>query len=275
MPQNIKQKVSFKNPPVIEVSATVQFADLPQDWALTNLEKVRAAVGVNDYPKIEFKPPLGKLVPLQIPNELSFKLSSDQEFEFPRIWLMSEDETHLIQIQNDRLSFNWRKLPESSNADYSKFDLVWKKFKDGCVGLDNLIKQEVGQHLQVQAIELAYLNSIPFKAFGGVEKIDTCMKHFISHSDAELIGVPTQINFLWEFNLQGTILKAQGLTIKDPNTGDQVLRFDLVTRKFSPSPIKVDSSEFEDWFDIAHDRIIDSFVSLTADTMHEKWGKYS
>ena len=45
-----------------------------------------------------------------------------EETETPRLWLMNEEESRLLQLQQDRLVVNWRKLP--SDTPYPHYQSI-------------------------------------------------------------------------------------------------------------------------------------------------------
>lgn len=270
----------FKKPPVIEVVATVQFAELDNVMLLGNTESLHKAFG-EKFKRIMPKMPLGKCVipgvTEETPNHLSLAFMHEDHFQFPRIWYLSADETHLIQFQSDKLVFNWRKVgpdPETENSTYSTFESkVWTHFDRALKALNGLIVDRTGTALKIEAAELAYINSIPFKDFGGPANLHNCIKG-LSLPSLEWQEPTKIVNFMWISNYDKySTFTVQGLTGSDKMSGDAVLRLDLTTKGAFPNTIAPDSQMLHNWFNDSHLNIVNSFEKITDPTMHTKWGK--
>lgn len=103
----------YDNPPVNEVVIGIQFEPI----ALTG-----AHVGVfweelrSEFPKASEQPALESRIEALQPPHFSAPKFEYLSWRGSRHWLISADDVQLIQIQADRLFYNWRRGPH--NAPY-------------------------------------------------------------------------------------------------------------------------------------------------------------
>ena len=74
-----------------------------------------------------------------------------------RHWFTSEDDVQLIQIQADRLIYNWRRGP--NNATYPHFEALQDKFNEIGEKWDGFLANR-GQKLRITQWEVSYINHI-------------------------------------------------------------------------------------------------------------------
>lgn len=262
----------FKNPPVIEVAASIQFADLEGSKILANLEYFWTKLGKDQYPIIEFKQPKSKMSDNQA--GFSFAVVNDHDdYPPPRIWFASEDKQRLVQLQPDRLSFNWRKL-EPENACYSSYEIVWNNFHASLTALAAFAKDKLGKSIESDLLELLYINMVPFSDFGGMANIERLLPS-ISYSKfpTTFLDTPNVLNFVWDIpsNDGKSSLKVQGLTASNLVTGEPFLRLDLQQRGAVAAVFDNKAEEIHNWFDEAHLRIVNTFKEITGPEMHKIW----
>jgi len=117
--------VKFSNPPVVEVACSVLFKTLPSFRA--------AHVGLfwqgirEAFPRLEEAPPIPPIL------EGAPNLQPQVQFELAHIppmrrsWLLNNDGSNLIQIQQDRFIFNWKKVGDADR--YPSYSVVIKEFE--------------------------------------------------------------------------------------------------------------------------------------------------
>lgn len=262
----------FKNPPVVEVVAGIQFADLNAVEFFSSIESLWITLGKDFYVSREIKQPLSKLDE-DGQNRLRFVQSND-DFMPPRMWFLSKEKEFLVQVQADRLIFNWRKLSDAEDGCYSNYETkVWAHFDKAITQLDKYVQTKLGQKLLIEAMELSYYNAIPFDDFGGPKNIHACIKGMNWTALDNPALEPDTVHFLWgvPFN-RFSNLQIQGLTGRNLVSGDPILRFDISSKGAVPEPFEYKDSQFRSWFDESHTQITSSFAALTTDEMHKKWG---
>ena len=97
----------YGQPPVVEVALAIQFKSAI-GFRSFDLGKV-AACWSDTLPEVSERPPLGPMAVEFAGPAVAFKVS--EETETPRLWLMNEPGSQLLQLQQDRLVVNWRRLP--------------------------------------------------------------------------------------------------------------------------------------------------------------------
>ena len=150
-----KDILAFKRPPVIEVALAVQFA--PDTLNEFNVLSLRESVkdrfpGLEKYPP---RPPIGEgFVPQQQP-QVQFEMIITPPM--PLYWFVSQDSTMLIQVQQDRVAFNWRRTaPED---EYPLYETLREEFVPMLNAIQELVAAE-GRELSCNWCEVTYINHI-------------------------------------------------------------------------------------------------------------------
>ena len=100
----------YDQAPVVEVALAIQFKSAI-GFRSFDLGKV-AACWSDTLPEVSERPPLGPMAVEFAGPSVAFKVS--EETETPRLWLMNEQGSQLLQLQQDRLVVNWRRLPSDT-----------------------------------------------------------------------------------------------------------------------------------------------------------------
>lgn len=135
----------YEHPPIDEVAIGVQF----QRLGAFN----QAHIGLiwheirDRYPKTQDHPPVISFNPLEGPTV----------FPMPaglfRTWLISEDDSMVLQLQPDRLIHNWRRRP---GVDYPRFEHLSGTFVEHLARFQRLIGP-----CELSQIEVTYVNWLP------------------------------------------------------------------------------------------------------------------
>lgn len=269
-----KNRPKFSNPPVVEVVAIAQFSELNEKAFFLNVGKLWDKLGKESFPYLEYKNKAPSLSHESGGVHLEL-IKGESDFQFPRIWLESEDKGFVMQIQSDRLSLSWRELDRESLSSYSSYERVWASFSNSMRQLSAFAEEHCGSALEVNFLHLAYINVIPFSDFGGAENIHKCIPSVSSENIPSYLGTSEAINFLWDIPIKqnGSRFKIQGVTGADNNTGDRLLRLDLLQRGVVGISLDEEFAAMQSWFDEAHLNIVNTFQDVTSDYMHkEKWG---
>lgn|GEM_PF-7094988 len=119
--------INFARPPVTELVLGVQFSE-----SIVDLDVV-AAFGLRtkaELPRREHHGPLARttesFAPAPSARRIAFEVM--RGFELPRTWFISDDEREVVQMQADRLIFNWRRMtPDDDYPRYARLRPIFER----------------------------------------------------------------------------------------------------------------------------------------------------
>lgn len=262
----VKTLVKFSNPPVVEVVCGQQFATI-REWRSHHYGLFWQTLE-GDLPVVEDKPPL------PTGFELPLGPASPPKFEYmdsflPRVWFHSQDRRKMVQVQNDRLLFNWRKSGEDHN--YPSFEVVKREFDKYSSKFSDFLKSAGFAPLNTNQYEVTYVNHIGpkngFAQFGNDELFADHKRHTAKD---RLLGPTESINLRWTYAMPkgwGRLTAhAQTAFLPDVNN-EKIIRFDVTARGW-PGP---GTKEREEWFLMAHEWITRGFTEMTSPDAHKLW----
>ena len=185
-----------------------------------------------------------------------------------RLWFVSDDESHLIQFQHDRLVSNWRKRSQGNN--YPHYDQIVQKYADYFAKLDGLIQKYSVSGLSANQSEVTYVNIIPVASFSEL-------------SDWLNVSVPESVEFeTVGLNYSQTLKSAEGLPVArlyadlksvyvESSPREKAIKLSL-TAKGAPSGADLHSCL--SFLSFCHEHIVWHFSDLCTDQANKKWGRY-
>lgn len=272
------QLPSFARPPLNEVVVSVQFesitgmhpAHMGHLW-----DRFR-----KHFPKVQYHPPIDPAVE-RIGARVPFTATASivEGYPPPRLWFLSDSETDLIQVQQDRFIRNWRQL-KSENV-YPRFSAhIRPKFIEDLKQFASFLSDEGLGSIKANQCEVTYINHIES---GEVWK---------THEEFSKVFT----------GIQPTLLKDSGLFLEDAkfalrqlikNSNGQFLGrlhisaepafrmrdqrpiyvLTLVARgqPFGDAQDSVDS--IMHFIDVGRDLIVRSFTEITSVELHALWGR--
>jgi uncharacterized protein (TIGR04255 family) len=265
VPDRTDELPRFADPPVIEVLIAVQFAS--PAWSVLDVGEYRGRVR-SRFPREQSMPP-------SPPSSMSerFAVPPESAIEFriptmPRVWLLTEPEDELIQVQEDRFAFNWRKS-ESVDREYPWFGYVRRQFIE-------LLREFVNQ-----------------VADGDIEKLrpDWCEVSYINHIEVAHRDVASVLRSVRAVELPAAgdredLQLVERFVIRDASgvpTGRFILACVPAFRRSDGSPIveltltarsQVAGGGWrgiEAAVEDGHRRIVQTFADVTTDEMHTRW----
>ncbi len=266
MPQSAD--ILFTRSPVVEVALAVYF----EPWlALSTVQlgllghriQARLPVVTEQAPM----PPLADVLPGEPePQAREFPLFP------PRMWFASEDQTALVQLQFDRMVFNWRRRDGAEEYPHyaTVFERFWVEFSELRSAL-----QEVGiRPPEVGTCELTYVNHVlagdGWTEHGELDRLFT----FVGGLDV----LPTVEDA--DIRLRFVIPDAAGrpagrLHFRAQAAARATDRRKLyaVTLTSRTWPAGHDDGDVRAAFDAAHAFALKAFTSLTTPRMHTAWGR--
>jgi uncharacterized protein (TIGR04255 family) len=259
----------YRDPPIDEVVIAVQF--LPIEGLLdTHIREFWREIQA-EYPVAENQPRL------EGPIESVDETPIAPTIQFPvgmalqgRMWLISETDDFLVQVQNTRFMQNWRRR----KTPYQHFDqlhqLFWKNFR---TFREYLMSNNLPQP-KIQQAEVTYINWLP----------DSSLTDFFLPARAVRIDIlgterePQDQSWSARYSLPNNLEMVQRLYIQcQPAIRAQPphargAQFALVFRGARASGIE--DSEVEDIVDLARVVIVETFTELTTESAQTTWERF-
>ena len=249
---------SFKNPPVIEVVCGIVFEAI-KGFKAHHLglfwQKVQ-----DEFPECEHAARLG-LDPATEPLDLVNYL--------PRVWFINEEQNRLIQLQDDRFFFNWRRVKEKEA--YPRYSTIIEAFKVNFRVFQEFLKEEDLGSVNLKECELTYINHIPKgEGWESLRDINGVFRDIAWDSIGE--------RFLPEpLHIRGQII----FPLPD-DKGTLKLTLEHGKRRSDNWPVLIlhnsarglgQHKSMEDvwkWFEVVHEWIVRGFADLTSPTIQKE-----
>jgi uncharacterized protein (TIGR04255 family) len=262
----------FRKPPVTEVVQGIQFLPV----ALTPVHQGLFYQSVREqFPKLNVVP---ALLPVVERFDLDGSGASPPPPEFiigapqlaHRMWFVSADELNLIQVQNDRLLFNWRHQPHT--PDYPHYQHVRYGFEEAFVKFQKLVSDEKLGEFTVTMAELSYFNQIVPPSDVGLDRPDRIFAWWPDTS-ASAMGRQEIISFSMQRRLtaeDGSPIGRLYANVSPAPVPDRppFYALELTVRGYPVGPGLEGALVLHD---LAHEAIVTTFAAMTTSEMHDLW----
>lgn len=249
----------------------MQFANPVLDG--TSILRDLVPVLSKDFPKTEIlaaTPPMGEEFTPSANPGLSFELiGQNPEYRF---WFISEDDTELVQVQANRLTFNWRR---GENQDsYPRYEKLRERFIDTCSKFTAVLSGKESEP-RVDWCEVSYLNPLPSHNEDGTRKELSTMLTRFAAQDLSLVGPPEDAALHERFLLYrddvpiGRLIVNLSPILTGGNGPGEANLLRLTARGLAPEPNLRGAVSFLDY---GREVIVTTFRDITTPEMHEKWG---
>ncbi len=259
--------MKFDTPPVVEVVCGVQFNQL-QEWKSHHYGLFWQTVN-EAFPVVEDKAPLLMGLELPLGPATPPKLEFLESF-LPRVWFHSEDRCQMIQVQNDRFLFNWRKA--DNETSYPSFEVVKAQFDQHFSKFDNFVTQAGMALLTPNQYEVTYVNNITKdNGFGELGNDALFTDHSRNEVNGRFLGQTESINLRWTYTLPndwGRLTAHAQTAFMIEQNNEKIIRFDVTARGW---PGDASKSAKEAWFALAHEWITRGFAEMTTPAAHKYW----
>jgi len=267
----MRAPVKFTLPPVFEVACGVLFSS-PQSLQTSHIgafwETVRA-----DFPRVEEAPPLPSVVEGDGSNLAAFEFLTMPPLR--RTWMFSSDGRNLIQLQQDRFLFNWKRADDGDA--YPSYEAVIEQFEQHLSGFMAFCRQLGVGEIDIRQFELIYVNHITnSNGLGNVGLNSLLVDHIRDRSDGRFLPEPEGFSWATTYLLPDSFgrLHVQAQTAVSMPARDKIVRLDLTARGLSPDTSAMGRRQ---WFDVAHEWITQGFADITSPVLHatDIWGRTS
>jgi len=272
-PTASSRQVDFDNPPLNEVVFSVQFDG-----------EVIDEVGVLSefWPKIQGGFPRHEKHPALPPARESFEVpppAPEVQFQLmqgvppQRYWFLSEDATLIVQVQADRLMFNWRQVVGDEEYPHydrlaPQFDAVLETFL-GCPALNV-------DSASVDWVELQYVNPIETQGEGQTHgQLARILNVLVPDPPREALPPVEDTQLQQRFRIDNHDGAPRGrlylTAVPAFRTSDAVPLYVLtLLARGRPDPGDLRGG-VRAFLDIAHDLIVKGFREVTTEEMHKLW----
>jgi uncharacterized protein (TIGR04255 family) len=256
----------FECPPAVETCLAIHFDPL-EGWKLRHFwlfwEQIR-----QDYPTIEVHPPLaqGPIVALGFEA-----VDPRKEWDIPiRCWLMNNDRTRLIQIQNNLVMHNWRKTggPEAAYLHYDEirpvFQREWNRFRE-------FLNAHQLTRPRITRCEVTYFNQLErgvgWQSFAALPDVTPNW----SGRGSEGFLPPPQaaaIQVFYPMSQNEGQLEIQLHPALRPTDGKELIQLTVAGRC---KPASTEDSDLFSSLDLAREWVVRGFTDFTSAKMHRLW----
>lgn len=263
MTETSKTLPEFEEPPIVENVVGVEFAEL-SNWSIMSFAEFWQVIQ-EEYPRYETQPPVTTTSARDLVLEYGFP------GKFPvRFWFHHFSEAQLLQVQNDRFLYNWRKyITEGTYPRYEKtirpeFIKEWKRFCE-------FLQRKGIEYPQIKKCEITYVNHFErSREWDSLEDMSE-MFCFWQKSTSDIF-LPSASSLAFQIvypisEIDGNLLVNVQPAIRNSDSKD-IIQLSLTAVG------KPNSSILEDvlaCLDIERRWIVNSFLDLTTEKMHRIW----
>lgn len=268
----------FDAPPVVEVAVSIQF----KSPSLTVFQSALWWNQIRDhFPKIEQVPPLAPAVetfePPKSRTAPRISLSWSDVPPTPRILMTGQSDAELIQVQQDRFGFNWRKLRPGHT--YPRYASIRKKFVEHLNIFQKFLETEHLDNLVPTQCEVAYVNHIfregVWQQHGELHKV---IPSVTPHLSDDFLPECEEVQFSSRYRIADRENKPLGrlyVSVEPqyrPSDMAPLFQMRLTARG---APQGEGQEGLLDTLDIGHEWIVRGFTTLTSPEMHKAWRRKS
>ncbi len=260
----------FEAPPVVETVLGIGFERLDK-WGIPHFgvfwDQVR-----EQFPNFEVKHPVISHIEQfdrpQVSAESQIQLSSAPPDL--RCWFIDEDDCELIQVQNNRFSYNWRKTagkdayPHYDESIRQTFQNMWTQFVD-------FVKQQQLGDVNVVQCEVTYVNHLEVgKGWNAISEIGNVLPCWAGKSNGEFLPSPENVVFDVSYRMpdnKGRLHISVRPAFRNDD-GIEIIQLNLTARG-KPEGSEMDS--IFSWLDLGREWVVRGFTDFTAERMHSEW----
>jgi uncharacterized protein (TIGR04255 family) len=263
----------FDRPPIVEVAIGAQFKAVPVAAPQFGLLWLKYRPR---FPRIETKPALTPAVERFGVHRQQAPVPRFQILDQPpplRSWFLTEGGDELIQVQPDRLVFNWRRV--GADGAYPRYPTVERCFLDAFGTFAEFLGEIGSDQPQIEQCELTYVNRI-FPASGTWNDLGEAAGAIalLSRSAGGFLGPPEEVEATARYVISVDDKPVGRLHVSlEPRrllkTGEPLLNLQLTARG---APLSSGTQGATEFFRLAREWIVRGFVDVTTPEMHKTWG---
>lgn len=271
--QGKQQLPAFDRPPIIELALGVQFADL-KGFHTGHFGAWRERVRTR-FPQFEQHPPLPTIeekFDLK-PQKVTIQLVPGAPA--PRCWFLNNAGTELIQLQQNRFVYNWRKQKDA--AEYPRYTNLRRKFARELDAFSRFLRAEKLGPFAPNQCELTYIDHIVAgEGWQRHGQISEAISVLHTEHGEEFLPEPENANLLLRYIMRDHGKTPIGRLHASASSEYRIADFKplFVLRLTARGrPLGNDIAGVVKFLDIAHEWSVRAFLSLTTERMHKIWGR--
>lgn len=265
-----KSKIEYTEPPVVETVISVQYSPIE------NFTSAHVGWFWKNYLDEHWS----NVTELEVIADQFEKFGDDRSWMLERginfvegatpnrFHIHRDDNERLIQIQQTRFIYNWKK----GENDYPSFDILLPEFFEKLDKYKEFVQESSSSELEINQWEVIYVNHL---LMGKEWESPNDWRDIFSDNIFPLLDSADHeidnIRGSWSFVI-GENLGRNHITLSRVRLGSEegaeALRFQFTAR--GPISGEVD---LEGGLRIGHDSIVESFSAMTSKKAHEIWGK--
>jgi uncharacterized protein (TIGR04255 family) len=265
------QSVSFRDPPVIEVAFSMQFTAGVIDLELLGEIAGHAKAA---FPRREQHPPIPAMneefnVRVAVP-QLIFQTAPG----LPRTWFVNPDGSRLVQVQSDRLGYNWRR-DGLSQGEYPRYNGLRQELINQVLPIAERVVTSVPT-ARINVVELSYINELRAgeAAPRGLHPPLNRFLRSVGSFDGEFLPQPedARLQARWRIPGDAGVPVGRLYAAAEPAFSNRdetpIYVLNLTARLLAGHSGPSDAVAL---LDTAHEWIVRGFKDLTTDEMHKIW----
>ena len=196
----------------------------------------------------------------------------ENEFPWPRVWLLNGNKTSLIQIQRNCFLFNWRRV--TGDEAYPRYSNVVKEFLTQLNGFRTFLNEQSLPQPKINQCELTYINHIPIGEIWQTPAELGKIAPDLKWRDVKRF-LPSPESSAWT----GVFMLPEDfgrLTVSVKHAQRKIDGNPLYVLEFSAKGLGGDGGDngIQKWFDLAHEWIVRGFCDFTDIQIQRKfWGR--
>jgi uncharacterized protein (TIGR04255 family) len=262
---------SFKQPPITEVALSIQFEALPGLRAI-HLGAIWDIFGRTEFPRTEEQPPLPPQSERVGASHGFFppQISILNVPPLPRYFFISSNGSEVIQIQQDRFGYNWRKREEED--EYPRFGAIEAKFQEYAGRFVSFIQEHGLGDARITQAEVTYVNLIRTEGVPG--KVEKVVSVFSGDYTDHFLHDPEEVHLALKYPItrNGQFCGRLYVDVRPTASLEDGAALNMVLSARG-KPDGNDIKAAQGFFEVAHEQIVSGFASITSKQMHLIWGR--
>lgn len=192
----------------------------------------------------------------------------------PRMWFINAPQNMLIQLQNNRFYFNWRRMQD--DEAYPRYKNIIKAFKHNLEIFNDFLQKEGVGSISIENCELTYINQIPKgEGWDTLGDISGVFRDFSWFTGQRFLPTPIGIGGQAQFALPDE--KGQLQVSLQYGTRKRPPKHPILILQMAATGLGEDNSRegVWEWFELAHEWIVRGFTDLTENRIQDEIWKRS